>query len=187
MNVEVPSLSPKTRENVSKDYTIDRIDELIRHLEDLIGQFIPRHEQAHDLPKEEIILDRVVGGGHYLLVRMPITANGRAPLSPRENEIVRMVARGHPNKAIAEVLNISCWTVSAHLRRIFGKLGVTSRAAMIACLAEKGFSLENCGVARFPSTKDFDSLSSSAKSFSKLCPENNTSISEGATPRRKAG
>ena len=149
MNVVIPSLSPKSRENVSKDYSIERIEELIQHLEALIGQLIPQHEQAHDLPKEEIILDRVVGGAHYLLVRMPITLNGPAPLSPRENEIVRMVARGHPNKAIAEVLSISCWTVSAHLRRIFGKLGVTSRAGMIACLAEKGFSLEDGRVARF--------------------------------------
>jgi DNA-binding NarL/FixJ family response regulator len=42
-------------------------------------------------------------------------------LSPREQEIVRMVARGYPNKTIAGVLNIS-----THLRRVFAKLGVTS-------------------------------------------------------------
>lgn len=54
------------------------------------------------------------------------------PLSPREQEIVRLVAAGHPNKVIAAVLDISYWTVGTHLRRIFGKLGVTSRAAMVA-------------------------------------------------------
>jgi DNA-binding CsgD family transcriptional regulator len=53
-------------------------------------------------------------------------------LSPREVEIARMVAQGHPNKVIAEVLEISEWTVATHLRRIFAKLGVTSRAAMVA-------------------------------------------------------
>ena len=50
-------------------------------------------------------------------------------LSPREREIVRMVALGRQNKVIASVLNISSWTVCTHLRRIFAKLGVTSRAA----------------------------------------------------------
>ncbi len=57
-------------------------------------------------------------------------------LSPREREIVRMVAQGRQNKVIAAVLNISSWTVCTHLRRIFAKLGVTSRAAMVAKVAD---------------------------------------------------
>jgi hypothetical protein len=43
-----------------------------------------------------------------------------------------MVARGH--KMIADVLSISSWTVCTHLRRIFAKAGVGSRAAMVARL-----------------------------------------------------
>jgi DNA-binding CsgD family transcriptional regulator len=57
-------------------------------------------------------------------------------LSPREQEIARLVARGFPNKAIAALLEISTWTVGTYLRRMFAKLGVTSRAAMIAKLME---------------------------------------------------
>ena len=49
-----------------------------------------------------------------------------------------MVAKGHPNKVIADVLNISAWTVCTHLRRMFAKLNVTSRAAMVAQLVETG-------------------------------------------------
>ena len=45
---------------------------------------------------------------------------------------VRAIAQGLPNKCIGAVLDISAWTVATHLRRIFAKLGVTSRAAMIA-------------------------------------------------------
>lgn len=51
-------------------------------------------------------------------------------LTRRELEIVRLVAAGHVNKQIADELRISVWTVSTHLRRIFVKLGVDSRAAM---------------------------------------------------------
>jgi len=57
-------------------------------------------------------------------------------LSPREQEIVRLVAKGLPNKTIAAILDISPWTVATHLRRVFGKLGVRSRAAMIASLID---------------------------------------------------
>jgi DNA-binding CsgD family transcriptional regulator len=55
-------------------------------------------------------------------------------LSPRELEIARLVARGATNRMIASVLEISTWTVSTHLRRIFAKLGVASRAEMVATL-----------------------------------------------------
>ena len=83
-------------------------------------------------------MDTEVDGARYLLVRLPKPSRARVSLSPREQEIVRMVAQGHPNKVIADVLNISAWTVCTHLRRIFAKLGVGSRAAMVARHLELG-------------------------------------------------
>jgi DNA-binding CsgD family transcriptional regulator len=83
-------------------------------------------------------VDTEVDGQRYLLIRMPLPDHGPIRLSPREQEIVRMVAKGHPNKVIADVLNISSWTVCTHLRRIFAKLGVGSRAAMVAQLLQMG-------------------------------------------------
>jgi DNA-binding NarL/FixJ family response regulator len=59
-------------------------------------------------------------------------------LSQREREIVRMVAMGHPNKVIADALNVSSWTVSTYLRRLFAKLGVDSRVALVVRLLELG-------------------------------------------------
>ena len=59
-------------------------------------------------------------------------------LSSRELEIARMIAAGHTNKTVARVLDISSWTVSTHMRRIFAKLDVGSRAAMVARLLEDG-------------------------------------------------
>lgn len=110
------------------------IDDVVRTLVELVQgpEFKPRNSA------EKVLVDTEVDGHRYLLVRMPGTGQNRVQLSPREQEIVRMVAKGHPNKVIADVLNISSWTVCTHLRRIFAKLGVGSRAAMVAELLELG-------------------------------------------------
>jgi DNA-binding CsgD family transcriptional regulator len=93
-------------------------------------------------PAEQILLDANVDGHRYMLVRMPATARSTPPLSRREVEIVRLVAAGHPNKVIAGRLDISTWTVCTHLRRIFAKLDVKSRAGMVGRLAEYGLTIE---------------------------------------------
>ena len=49
------------------------------------------------------------------------------PLTPRESEILHLVASGHTNQAIADRLYLSLNTVKWHSSRIFGKLGVESR------------------------------------------------------------
>lgn len=63
-------------------------------------------------------------------------ANDRSPtlcaLTPREQEVVRHVARGHANKEIARLIGTSPWTVKNHLRAIFGKLGVRNRTELCA-------------------------------------------------------
>ena len=88
---------------------------------------------------QTVLLDVEVDDVRCILIRLPRNSS-RMPvvLSPREHEIVRMVAQGYPNKTIAAVLDISSWTVGTHLRRIFAKLGVGSRAAMVARLLERG-------------------------------------------------
>lgn len=52
-------------------------------------------------------------------------------LTQREMQIATLIALGRVNKQIAHQLHISEWTVSTYLRRIFAKLGVESRAAMV--------------------------------------------------------
>jgi len=55
-------------------------------------------------------------------------------LTQREWQVARLVAKGHPDKIIAVKLEISSWTVREYLKRSYAKLGVTTRAAMIAKL-----------------------------------------------------
>lgn len=68
-------------------------------------------------------------------VRCVLVVSPRVPrhsLSPRELQIARLVADGATNRVIAGSLDISPWTVSTHVRRIFAKLDVCSRAEMVA-------------------------------------------------------
>jgi len=119
------------------------VDEAIRTLVEMVDRNDSGVGDQVGTKAEEVLFDREVDGSRYLLVRM-LPANGkRIQLSPREQEIVRMVAKGHPNKVIADVLNISSWTVCTHLRRIFAKLGVGSRAAMVAQLLDTGALMDN--------------------------------------------
>lgn len=64
----------------------------------------------------------------------PAPAAGPAPggLSPREVEVLRLIAAGLSNKEIAADLRLSAKTVSRHLANIFTKIGVSSRSAATA-------------------------------------------------------
>ncbi|MGD8863589.1 MAG: response regulator transcription factor, partial [Myxococcales bacterium] len=59
-------------------------------------------------------------------------------LSPRELEVLKLVAAGHTNRAIAKVLSVSVKTVDRHVSNIFTKLDVSSRAAATAYAYEHG-------------------------------------------------
>lgn len=86
---------------------------------------------------EEIIFEANLEGMHYYVIRTQPSAQQSVVLSPREQTIARLVVKGLPNKVIGEMLDISPWTVATHLRRIFSKLEVTTRTAMVARLLEE--------------------------------------------------
>jgi DNA-binding CsgD family transcriptional regulator len=92
-----------------------------------------------ELVEMEAVLEAEHHGARYLLLRgEPAAERDEILLSAREHEIARMIARGHTNRTIAAVLEISPWTVSTHVRRVFAKLDVGSRAAMVARLSANG-------------------------------------------------
>lgn len=60
------------------------------------------------------------------------------PLSSRQVEVLRLIATGKTNRAIADALHISDKTVARHVSNIFTKLGLPSRAAATAYAYERG-------------------------------------------------
>jgi DNA-binding NarL/FixJ family response regulator len=57
--------------------------------------------------------------------------SGVEALTTREREVVRLVAQGLANKAIASELGISPRTVEGHLNHVFEKVGASSRSALV--------------------------------------------------------
>jgi DNA-binding CsgD family transcriptional regulator len=120
-----------------------------RLLEQVRTAAAPAAVRTFDGELHEVLLDLRIDGIRCLLVRdLPRSPRAQLILSPREREIARMVAMGYPNKTIATVLDISAWTVCTYIRRVFAKLGVGTRAAMVARLSEEGLLKDQCSVPR---------------------------------------
>jgi DNA-binding CsgD family transcriptional regulator len=119
-------------------------------LHDAIGRLLRRQGQrrqaarhlqtAHDryrrlraMPFLDRCGDELTACGLHPARRAP----GPAGLSPREQSVARLVARGLTNRQIAAELVISIKTVEVHLGHIFAKLEVLTRTQLAAKLAEQ--------------------------------------------------
>jgi two-component system, NarL family, response regulator NreC len=90
----------------------------------------------------------VARGGRYVnpelgarLVAADADAVRRAeedPLSEREREVLRLLALGHTNQEIASTLFISVRTAETHRAHIMQKLGLQTRADLVAYALERG-------------------------------------------------
>ena len=71
------------------------------------------------------IVEAVLGAAGHRVARR---REGPAGLTPREVEVLRLLARGLSNKQIARRLVISPKTVGNHIEHIYSKIGASSRA-----------------------------------------------------------
>ena len=98
-----------------------------------------------DVPTEEIktAIDTVMAGETYLCTGAegamePTTADGREPLTSREQTILLELAQGKSNKGVANTLGISVRTVETHRKNIKRKLGISSTAGLTRYAMEHG-------------------------------------------------
>lgn len=96
----------------------------------------------------KVLVTRAEGGGldPEMVVAVAEAAEQKAPqikrptgLTEREVEVVRLLARGRATKQIAATLGISTKTADRHIQNIYGKVGVSSRAAAALYAVEHGF------------------------------------------------
>jgi len=121
--------------------TYDTDDDIVRAVEaGAVGYLLkdsPREELfrgVHAAAQGESLLAAAVASRLVGRIRKP---PGQA-LSPRESEVLMLVAEGQPNKAIARTLFISETTVKSHLAHIFTKLGVDDRTAAVTVALDRG-------------------------------------------------
>lgn len=97
-------------------------------------------------PADELIAGvRSVAAGEVALspaIAAQLVSRMRAPaptaLTPRETEVLRLVAEGLSNRAIGERLYVGEATVKTHLLRAFEKLGVNDRTRAVTLAMERG-------------------------------------------------
>jgi DNA-binding NarL/FixJ family response regulator len=70
-------------------------------------------------------------------LKMPRVLRKTQPLSPRERDVYELVVQGRSNKEIAHTLFISESTTKVHVRHIYEKLGVHTRAEAARALVDK--------------------------------------------------
>ena len=77
------------------------------------------------------------------LVRAWLTdgsAGPREPLSPREQEVLKLIAEAHTNKQIAEILHLAEKTVESHRANLLRKLGMRDRVELVRYAIRRGLT-----------------------------------------------
>jgi len=64
--------------------------------------------------------------------------DAREPLTPRESEVLRLIAQGYTNRQIGEALTLSVRTVEGHRANLSAKLGMHSRVELVRYAREHG-------------------------------------------------
>lgn len=97
---------------------------------------------AGEAPISERMTDKLVRGlrGAEPVAVTDTEAGARAALSPREQEIVGLIANGASNKEIARTLGVAESTVKIHVQHILRKLDLTSRVQVAVYASERGYA-----------------------------------------------
>nr|WP_026400437.1 response regulator transcription factor [Actinomadura rifamycini] len=111
-----------------------RKDELFRAV-----RAAARGEAVLSPPVATLLMSRMRAGAAPAPPAAPdVPPDGGEPLSPRELEVLGLVARGSTNREAAAKLFVSEATIKTHLLHIYAKLGVNDRAAAVGAAFERG-------------------------------------------------
>ncbi|HET9480442.1 MAG TPA: LuxR C-terminal-related transcriptional regulator [Candidatus Polarisedimenticolia bacterium] len=105
------------------------------------GDTIGRALLLRDVSREkklQIELTTSVAERLVELTGLPESEGALALLTARERDVLRLVTEGLTNAQIADRLHVSSNTIASHLKNLFPKLGVSSRAQAAALAATRG-------------------------------------------------
>lgn len=132
--VEIRRTHPRCAVLVLSQYVeMSYAEELLEAAEGGVGYLLK--DRVSDLDKLTGALDTVAGGGTVLdhevveqLLARRRHADPLAGLTPRERDVLRLMAEGRSNGGVAEELVLSAGAVEKHISSIFGKLGLLPAA-----------------------------------------------------------
>jgi len=122
--------------------------------------YLTKHSASEDLLKA--IRDVYAGGSYFSPAiarsvrrqaragRRSDTSRGLLALSPREAQVLNLIAAGMPNKQIAYTLHISIKTVEKHRQQLIDKLDIHDTAGLTRYAIEHGFAQGPAAAARLP-------------------------------------
>ena len=84
------------------------------------------------------LMEHLSRRNHEKTVAADAQNGGRKILTPRQLQLLRLVAQGMTNKEIAATLNLSQFTVKNHLRRVMRQVDATSRSDAVALIRATG-------------------------------------------------
>jgi DNA-binding NarL/FixJ family response regulator len=113
-------------------------EELLTTIHAVAGGSVVLHPQV-----AEEVIRAFAAAGHQLVDGRGPPAIAGAGLSPRELEVLRLVAVGHTNKEIARDLCISVRTAQHHLANIFRKLEINDRISAAILAIEAGVTIRS--------------------------------------------
>ena len=128
-------------------FTMSTSKEDVQRLLNLgIDGYVTKTEYGSDLPGH---IDDALGGGRPISRDVPAylldigeeigDAAGIERLTPREREVVNLIARGYTYRETASRLEMAIKTLESHISNIFRKLGIASRHQLAALAYDAGF------------------------------------------------
>lgn len=152
--IELLAVVQSTRERLGVSWTSSRElefnDEVARCRKALTDSVFRERWAAGESLDQDALMRRftilargIVGKQQVVPIRSPTqnvieTVGGNRRLTPRELEILRMLAAGHSTKDVADTLFVTPRTVATHITNILGKLELPSRTAAVAYAMREG-------------------------------------------------
>lgn len=109
------------------------------------GGYVLKKEVDQEVVEAVRSVDRgepfLTNHAQHSLVREWIKDDSNAPaepLTPREQEVLKLIAEAHTNKQISEVLNLSEKTVESHRGNLLRKLGMRDRVELVRYAIRRG-------------------------------------------------
>lgn len=143
----IEAVKPKQPEIKFLAFTVSTsAEDVVRLFKAGVDGYVVKTTEGFEL--EEQIDKALAGGrpvsryvaGHLLKIdELAGAESGMEGLTPREREVVTLIARGFKYREVAEELGISQKTLETHMKHVFDKLGVASRSEVTHLAFETGF------------------------------------------------